>query len=197
MNLPPSTVRPWETLVERTLASARVFDLTERRVRAPHTGDEHDFYVLTTTDWCNVVAVTDDERLVCVRQFRHGVGRVTLELPGGILDAGEDIVAGALRELREETGVTAAEGVCIGAVDSNPAILTNRTHTVVALGLTVGGATAFDATEDLEVLLVPLADVPGLALDGHFSHALAVAALYLYEAWREQQNPSAMESDPS
>lgn len=193
--LPPSTVRPWETLGERTLASARVFELTERRVRAPHTGDEHDFYVLTTGDWCNVVAVTDDAHLVCVRQYRHGVGRVTLELPGGILDPGEDIVAGALRELLEETGVSAAEGVRIGAVDSNPAILTNRTHTVVALGLTAGGATAFDATEDLEVVLVPFADVPRLTLDGHFSHALAVAALYLYEAWRRPGAPGTARSD--
>lgn len=174
---------PWTTVSRREIFHARVFRLDEVRTRAPHTGDEHDFYVLDAADWVNVVPVTDDGRLVCVRQFRHGTERVTLEIPGGIIDAGETPEAAALRELREETGYDADRIIYLGAVDSNPAILTNRTHTCVALGLRSAGALALDATEDIEVELVPLGDLPGLVASGAFTHSLAVAALYLYDAW--------------
>ncbi|HYE56882.1 MAG TPA: NUDIX hydrolase [Rhodothermales bacterium] len=175
----------WETLGRREVARARVFTLHEVRTRAPHTGEEHDFYVIEAGDWCNVVAITDADELVCVRQYRHGVERTTLEIPGGIIDAGETPEQAAARELLEETGYEAERVVYVGAVDSNPVILTNRTHTCVALGLHPKvAAQALDATEDIEVVLVPLAEMPAHMLAGDFSHALAVAALYLVEVWR-------------
>ena len=176
--------QPWETLHRREIAHARVFTVQEMRTRAPHTGQEHDFYVIAAGDWCNVVAVTEAQQLVCVRQYRHGVARVTLEIPGGIIDPGETPEAAAARELLEETGFEAEHVAYLGAVDSNPAILTNRTHTCLAHGVRPGPAQHLDATEDIEVVLVPLADVPELVRAGSFTHALAVAALYLYEAHR-------------
>jgi len=176
--------RPWKTLGQRDLVAAPVFRLVERRVEAPHTGDAHDFYVLETNDWVNVLAFTDADELVCVRQFRHGVGRVTLEIPGGVMDAGEDPLEAALRELREETGYGDGDAPeVIGAVDSNPAILSNQTHTVLVRGVRrISDTLTLDDTEDIEVTLVPWADVPRLVREGAFTHALAVAALALLAA---------------
>jgi len=176
--------RPWTVLGQRALVRTPIFRLVEQRVRAPHTGEAHDFYVLETNDWVNVLAFTENGELVCVRQYRHGVARVTLEIPGGVMDAGEAPVASAMRELLEETGYGGGEApVLLGAVDSNPAILNNRTHTVLVRGVVkVSDTLALDDTEDIEVVLVPWADVPRLVREGAFSHALAVAALALYAA---------------
>ncbi len=136
--------RPWEALRRREIAKARVFTVQEVRTRAPHTGDEHDFYVIEAGDWCNVIAVTEAQELVCVRQYRHGVARVTLEIPGGIIDPGETPEAAAARELVEETGFVAERVTYLGAIDSNPAILSNRIHTCAAHGVRPGPAQQLD-----------------------------------------------------
>ena len=176
--------RPWTLLGQRELVRAPIFRLVEQRVQAPHTGEAHDFYVLETNDWVNVLAFTENDEIVCVRQYRHGVARVTLEIPGGVMDPGEDPVTSAMRELLEETGFGGGEApLLIGSVDSNPAILNNRTHTVLVRGVVKRSDTlALDDTEDIEVVVVPWADVPRLVREGTFSHALAVAALALYAA---------------
>lgn len=176
--------RPWTVLDQRELVRAPVFRLVERRVVAPHTGEAHDFYVLETNDWVNVLAFTAARELVCVRQYRHGVGRDTLEIPGGVMDAGEAVEVAAMRELLEETGYGGGSApLVLGAVDSNPAILNNRTHTVLVEGVVLESDTlALDATEDIEVVLVPWDEVPQLVRAGAFTHALAVAALALHAA---------------
>lgn len=182
----------WPRLGARIVfAFEPIFRLWERRVRSPRTDAEHDFYVIEASDWVNVVPITTDGRLVCVRQYRHGVDRFSLEVPGGIMDEGETPEAAALRELEEETGYHAARTVYLGAVEVNPAMFTNRCHTVLALGVEPLGVTAFDAGEDIEVEVIPLADVPARVQNGDIGHALVVSALYLYEAWKRQHDASA------
>src|SRR3954471_12039120 len=128
-------VRPWRHLDSRRLAATPVFGLDAHRRSSEETGREAEFYVLDAPDWVNVVATTEDGMLVLVEQYRHGVERVTLEIPGGMVDLGDATPeVAARRELLEETGYSADRWAHIGTVDPNPAIQSNRCHTFLAEG---------------------------------------------------------------
>src|SRR3982751_3314867 len=113
MNPSPEPSR-WEKLSQTTHATTRVFDVLSTRYRHPVRGTERDFVVMKSPDWVNVVALTPDDRLVLVRQFRYGVNEFSLEIPGGVMEAGEDPIVAGLRELREETGYTGAPAKLLG-----------------------------------------------------------------------------------
>jgi len=89
----------------RRVFETPIFDVDTERLVSPRTGREHAFFVLGCADWCNIVALTDDNQVVMVRQFRYGRGEETLELPGGMVDPSDPSpLEAARRELLEETG---------------------------------------------------------------------------------------------
>jgi 8-oxo-dGTP pyrophosphatase MutT (NUDIX family) len=153
--------------------------------KSPRTGREHEFIVLDAVNWVNVVAVTPDQQMVLVEQYRHGSDTVELEIPGGIMDAQDaSPVAAGCRELREETGYEGERARIIGQVFANPAIMTNTCFTVLAENCRLAGPVQFDSGEDLATRLVPVAEVPGLVASGKIRHSLIVAALYYYQLAR-------------
>lgn len=180
-------IQPWPTLSSSTLGDFRIFQLRADVKCSPITGREHDFVVIECANWVNVIAVTSDDQLVMVEQFRHGSGTVELEIPGGVMEAGDASpeVAG-LRELREETGYDGDSTSVIGKVFSNPAIMNNTCFTILVQNCTLRHATNFDHTEDLITRLVPIADIPELAATGKIRHSLVVVALYYFELWRRR-----------
>ncbi len=94
-------IRPWKKLRSTPIGDFRIFKLRSDVCLSPRTGKEHDFYVLDSVNWVNVLAVTPDRQLVMVEQYRHGSNTVELEIPGGMMDPGEtDPVVAAVRELR-------------------------------------------------------------------------------------------------
>jgi ADP-ribose diphosphatase len=176
-----SRPRPWTKLEDEAIQDCRVFSVRRVRARSPRTGDAHDFFAIDSSDWVNVVAITPDEHVVMVRQFRHGAARVTLETPGGLIDPGETPGAAAARELLEETGYAAAELVPLGAINPNPALFSNRLHGFLARGAQRVAEVRNDRTEETHVELVPLADLREQVRAGHVDHALVIAVAYLYE----------------
>src|ERR1700690_853061 len=119
-------IRPWKIVGSTPIGDFRIFKLRSDVKLSPRTGREHDFYVLDSVHWVNVIAVTPDEKLVMIEQFRHGSNTVELEIPGGMMDPGEiDPAATAVRELREETGYEGENARLLGRIHANPAILTN------------------------------------------------------------------------
>ena len=172
--------KPWPLVSRRLDRSFRIFDLRIDRSVSPRTGEEHDFIVLESAPWVNVIALTDREEVVLIRQYRHGIGEVTLEIPGGLADGADEPLAAAKRELEEETGYRAEEWIDLGYVHPNPAIQNNRCHTFLALGVKPAGDQSLDDKEDIAVVLKPLAEIPRLIREDGITHALVVCAFWRY-----------------
>ena len=185
-------MQPWESIEERDEGDFSVFSVRRKRMRSPMSGRAADFYVVDAPDWVNVVPVTPGGEVVCVRQYRPGTDEVTLEIPGGMIDESETPAAAARRELREETGYAADEWTALGAVDPNPAIQSNCCHTFLAAGATAEHAPAPDATEELTLERVPLADTGALVRDGRIRHALVVVAFHLLNQYVETRPADAL-----
>ncbi len=169
----------WEMLDDQLLQPCRVWELRERRYRHPKNGKEGDFYYINSRDWAIVVARTVNGEIVLVRQFRWGCDDLSWELPGGIVDTGEDPVEAGLRELQEETGYVAASGRLLGHCQPNPAILNNRCHLILAEGCRLSGeGTSWDEHEEMEVRVLPEAEVFEWARTGKIGHALALVGLF-------------------
>ena len=187
MNPSPQSGAParWEKIGETTLATTRVLDLRTVRLRHPGRNVERDFVVLAPGDWCNVIAVTPDGQLVLVRQFRFGIHEFSLEIPGGMIDPGEDPVVAGVRELREETGYTGDRARLLATVHPNPAIQNNRCHLVLVENATASGPQEWDHDEEIEVITAPVDDVLACAREGKITHSLVICGLMHFEPlWR-------------
>jgi len=170
----------WTRIASRQLLDCRVFRVNAVQARSPVDGHAHEFYTIDAPDWVQIVPVTSDQRIVMVRQWRHGCQRMTLEVPAGLVEADELPAAAARRECREETGFAAAAVHPLGTLNPNPAYFANRLHMFAAHGVESVGAIENSGTEQTSVELVPLKDIEALLLDGTVEHALAAAVLWRY-----------------
>jgi ADP-ribose pyrophosphatase len=173
---------PWETVAHEKLQDCRVFEVYRKTSRSPRTGREHDFYRIEASEWVNVVALTEDDEFVMVRQFRHGNDEVTLEIPGGMVDAGESPAQAAARELLEETGYRGGEPVSLGRVNPNPALFGNGCHTFLIRDARRVDEVRNDGdTEHTVVELLPRAELRERMRAGDIEHALVIAGFYWFE----------------
>ncbi len=136
--------------------------------------------MLHSPDWVNVIALTAERRMVLVRQYRHGSGDFSLEIPGGLVDAGEEPVEAGIRELREETGYIGRRARRIGLVYPNPAIQDNRCHLVLIEDARPAAEVDWDGHEELETVLVDVEKAFSLARKGGITHSLVIDALFFF-----------------
>jgi 8-oxo-dGTP pyrophosphatase MutT (NUDIX family) len=173
----------WHHLGSQLLRDYGSLRLREDRYRFTPTGAEADFAVCESADWVLVIPVTEDRQVVFVRQFRHGLGDVVLEIPGGLMDRDERPEETAVRELREETGYVAGPTQAFGPLLPNPALNTARFHVVVATRCTPSSVTNPDPLEQIATELRPLSSVAEMIRSGELQHAQCIAAFALSEAY--------------
>lgn len=173
-------LRPWTITARRTILRDKWIDLTAETCLTAKGEVIDPFYLLKLRDWCCVMAVDADDHVILVRQYRHGIGATSLELPGGVVDAeDENPAAAALRELGEETGYVCDAPRAAGIFAPNPHNQTNRMHVFAATGARPAGVPSFDHDEALIVERYPLGTVGELIRSGAIVHGLHIAALTL------------------
>jgi len=170
----------WKVLTREYLARKPWYTVRVDRVELPNGTVIPEYWISEYAPWVNVVALTDRDEVVLIRQYRHGIGGVYYELPAGSSDPGDtSMEEAARRELHEETGFGGGRWSLLTTLSANPALQNNLTYTFLAEGVTSLGAAAPEASEDIRVHPTPLADIQGLIERGGFLQALHVAPLLM------------------
>ena len=188
VNSPAHAPVRWERGEPRLLAHTRILDLKSVPFHHPRRDVRRDFVIVDAPDWVNVVAHTADDRLLLVNQFRYGTDAFSWEIPGGVIDAGEDPVVAGTRELLEETGYAGANARLLASIHPNPAFMGNRCHLVLVEECRLVAPPAWDHDEEMEIAAVPVQEVYARARAGGITHSLVLDALFFFEPlWRAKR----------
>jgi 8-oxo-dGTP pyrophosphatase MutT (NUDIX family) len=171
--------KAWKRLRRGPASDYRIFRIHQDDVENPRNASGLTISLVECPDWINIIPVTRDGQVVFIRQFRFGVWANTLEIPGGMVEPDEDPLAGAARELEEETGYVAGRIVPLGFVHPNPAFQTNRCHAYLALDCDKAHDGRPDEGEDILVELRAQDEVAELIRSGQVTHSLVLTAFYL------------------
>lgn len=189
-------VRHWVTHSTDLVADCRVFSVHRNLSSRSPEDDKHHFYIVRPSNWVNVIPITPDGKVVLIEQFRHGIGGITLEIPGGMVDpedGGSNIAAE--RELLEETGYKGQELHFLGCNHPNPALQPNICDTYLSVNATHIQVPNFDSTEEIAIKLVPIKEIPALISSGKISHALVIVAFQYLQLFCVQ-NPEYAHLNP-
>ena len=183
-----TSIQPWPETSREAAGDFKIFQFERVERVSPRTGNTHQFVQIKSPDWINILPITSDGQAVFIHQYRHGTDAVTMEIPGGMVDPHEaDPIEAARREMLEETGFSAETILKIGVAEANPAFMTNRCHTYLALNAVKIEEPQFDGTEDIATELVPLDSLNKLVMSGKVQHSLVICAIFHFNRWRESE----------
>lgn len=173
------TPKPWRVESSQYLFRKPWLTVRHDMVCLPSGYRIDEYFVFEYPPWVNVLACTDANEIVLVRQYRHGLGRVGLELPAGVVDpTDESLEAAARRELLEETGYGGGRWREFLVASANPSTTNNLTHTFLAEGVSREQAQRLEGSEDIEVVVLSEVDLKRAVEAGEVQQALHLAALY-------------------
>ncbi|MEK6580437.1 MAG: NUDIX hydrolase [Bdellovibrionota bacterium] len=180
----------WKTQSERSILKSPVMEVVLRKCKSSEDDRPHDFYVIKSSDWCQIIPITKNGEVIMVKQYRVGISENTLEFPGGVADLKDgEILNTAIREMTEETGYAPVHGattVSLGSCFPNPAILNNRIHYFAVGPVEKVSDQNLDHGEMIEVVRFPIDEIAARVKNGEISHALTLSALF----YLGQTNPN-------
>lgn len=176
-------IKKWKKKSSKYLLENKIFKMREDLVTSPKLKTDHNVWVMEVPTWVNIIPITPQNDVVLVDQYRFGSEKSSLEIPGGMVDLGEDPKEAAIRELLEETGFVGKKVIEIGRVESNPAIMSNYTYTYLALDCEEKSSQKLDGTEDIEIIKKHISEIPNLIRNRDIEHALVISAFHFYNLY--------------
>ena len=168
----------WKVLESKQLFKEPWFTVRKDICELPNGNKHSAYYILEYPDWATGFALTEDNKVIMVRQYRHGLGEISIELPGGVIDKGESAIEAMARELREETGYEFDSIEEIGKVSPNPATSTNYMHMFLAKGGRKVAEQSLDETEDVEVLFYTVDELKHLVKSNKIIQSLHCTTIF-------------------
>ena len=137
------------------------------------------YYVMEYPEWVTALAFTNDEKVILVRQYRHAIGEVCIELPGGCVDAADENVEAAIRrEFLEETGYGFANAEYLGRTSSNPSTNANYLQMFLLTGGEIVETQQLDANEQIEILIVSFEEFKTMLSKNKFIQSMHVTTIF-------------------
>lgn len=171
--------KKWKIIRSIAKESLRLFEVKYNYLINPRNKKEVEVVVLAGNDAVNIMAVTSKKTIVMIKQYRFGINDYTVEIPGGLVDAGEDTLKAAQRELREETGYSGTNWQYLGKIAQNPVFQDAYIHHYLLLDAEKTHSTEFDEAEDIQMIEMEVDEVRKNMQNCAFQHPHTVNALVL------------------
>lgn len=168
----------WKVIDSELLYKQPWLTVRKEKCELPNGKIMEAYYTLEYPTWVNAFALTEDSRVVMVKQYRHGLGIISTEIPGGVVDEGESPEVAMKRELLEETGYEFTSMEHLGVISANPSTTNNYTHMYLATGGKKVAEQSLDETEDVEVCIYTIDEVKKLLRDNKIMQALHVSCIF-------------------
>ncbi len=168
----------WKKLKSETSHQFKIFDIRKDFLVNPRNNQTVEVTVLETKDAANIFAITDNDQVIMIRQYRFGIEDYTLEFAGGFIEDKEASQAGAERELSEETGYGGGTWIYLGKIAANPSFQDSYIHHWLALDVQKTHELNLDLEEDVKIVLYTLDEIKNLLDEMKINHPHAISCLY-------------------
>lgn len=174
-------IKNWKTIEDTKVENCKIFDIHRVIRKSPDTNKQGTFVYLDSSNWVNIIPITKSGNIVLIKQYRHGIDEITIEIPGGLIEAGEKPGMAGQRECTEETGYFSNEpALLLGKTTPNPAFLNNICYSYVWNNVELIQKQNLDTNEEITVFEKSLPEVKEMILKGEINHSLVLDAFFFY-----------------